>query len=111
MKSYSYSYGQERIATPSGGWARLEKIDERWGGGARYTVGSRMWATGGGSIVGHADNQEALDKLLEKAESESAYSKRQAATTAMANVPAGYAVTSTGAVVLTADWDEIEGDL
>lgn len=102
------SFGQQKkITTPNGGWAIYYEIDERWGGGCRYEVGSKMWSNGGGSIIGYANNQTELDILLAKAERESAYSKRQSEQ--IEKIPTGYAVTSTGDLVLQADWDEIEG--
>lgn len=107
MSSNSNFGKRQKITTPSGGWAVRREIDERWGGGFLYEVGSRMWGNGGDSIIGNARSQEELDELLEKAEAESAYSKRHEAQ--FRRIPAGYAVTSAGEVVLQADWDEIEG--
>jgi hypothetical protein len=96
----SETFGQqEMISTPSGGWARYSPTLQR------YDVGSRMWSNGGGSLIGYARNSEQLEALLEKAERESAQSKKRALANGAAYgcVPAGYAVNDLGDLVLIDD--------
>jgi hypothetical protein len=86
---------QPELTTVSGGWAIFYPTL------SRYEVGSRMWSNGGGSIIGYAYNESELQDLLKKAESESAFSKRNAEASGQSysSIPSGYEISDNGELI------------